>query len=240
MEKEEVVKLVEKARAGDELAFETLFLSYEDLISGQKMTRKFKTFGANNEDFKSLCKLLFVEAIHSYDHTKSKLSTYITNYIHWNYMDRAFKERLVSISRHRINKDSKEVNLKRIEDTTAIPEDDAFFRTYFNKSVVWELRFLTTGESFVINSDNIGPTLVGVYKSKYPRSHHIFESYVNHRINNDLPNSRALQNAAKECGISPLAVKRVVKSAFNHIQNTVSITEAELSHSAKKRTTNVD
>lgn len=229
MESPEIIELVEKAKAGDDLAFEKLFFKYTDLISGQRMATSMgfhPNKGVVDEDYKSLCQVLFVEAIYKYDPTKSKLSTYLVNYIRWSFMQRYLGERLVRINRRSTVEETNDL----LDKTTVIPTLDVE-KNESGHEGVFELGHKDSGQSFIVNKDCLSATLVGFLSEQDDRSKKLvplFEKYLEGMIDNGLSHRNAIKFAATETKTNNFAAAKAIIKASNYLKKNITISEARI------------
>lgn len=221
-ESKEVVDLVEKARAGDDPAFEKLYLMYEDMICGAKMATALGMSPIKSivdEDFRSICKILFVEAVQKYDPMKSKLSTYITNYIRWGYTTKYLNERMIRVTRQPTIKLTNEVQ----DRTAAIPVDKVFFDTHGEKVDFVEVRLNNSEDSFVISKECLGSTLIGFLRSHSTKHADIYEKYLEGMLDKGMSHSDAIKFAMRYSDLTGLGTKKVIIDSSKYLKNLLSV-----------------
>ncbi len=125
-ESQEVRILVQEAKSGNEKAAEILLEKFNKLIHGNyiKSHLNFDFDKVRNvqdkEDAYSILNILFMEAINSYDASKGKFITHLTNRIRFKFREYYLKERLMPV-RH--NKAPEQI-LEMIQKTQCILESD--------------------------------------------------------------------------------------------------------------------
>lgn len=239
-ESKAIIDLVNKAKAGNDEAFESLYFKYRDMISGSRMALALgrqPNAGAVDEDFASICRLLFVEAVLRYDPKKSKLSTYITNYIRWTFTSKMLKERMIKISR----KQTPEATVGFLEKTTVIPVEKAFFNDHFKSSDVIELRLKNSDELFIIVDKNcLAPTLLAYVNAYNANVAEVYKYYLEGILEQGMSHSRAVKFASIKSEINGCTTTRAIKEASKYLKENLEVHQAIMSPSANKKVGHAD
>ncbi len=111
-ESPEVLILIEETKKGNDDAAELLLKRYNKLLHGDYI-RGFLNFNFNksvnkqdNEDVYSILNILFMETVNSYDPSRGKFITHLTNRIKFKFREYLLKERMIPVA---TNKSAKEV-----------------------------------------------------------------------------------------------------------------------------------
>lgn len=118
----EVIRLIEETRKGNDDAAEVLLKRYDKALHGNYIKTYINfDFDKNlnpqdREDAYSILNILFMEAVKTYDPTRGKFLTHLTNRIRFKFREYLLKERLMPITH---NKAPKEI-MKILEKTQCV------------------------------------------------------------------------------------------------------------------------
>ena len=85
-ESPEIIDLINKAKNGDDVAWEKLLAQYQKLLNSTKRTIRTSSAYKEADDIDSILNLLFVESVRSYDPERAKFSTHLVNHIKFSLM----------------------------------------------------------------------------------------------------------------------------------------------------------
>lgn len=111
-------ELLALCKNGNGEAIEILYERYTPLLYGP-FTRGILNYNTNgstkedNEDARSIIKVIFMEAILGYTEGRSTFSTYLVNRIKWKFRDKLFSERIIAVRNNR-----SAAEMKRLLDAT--------------------------------------------------------------------------------------------------------------------------
>jgi DNA-directed RNA polymerase specialized sigma subunit len=102
-ESPEVLSLINKAKDGDEYAWEELIDRYKKMMSTFKDKVKTDKFFDEAKDIESILNVCFVEAVNSYNPEKAKFGTYLTLWVRFKFLGYYLKEKMIPITNNGTN-----------------------------------------------------------------------------------------------------------------------------------------
>lgn len=123
-ESPEIIALIEQSRAGNERAYEELYLKYYPLLNGGFIKKHIKNSDGtvNKEEAMSILNLIFVQAVNSYKPEKSKFITHLTNYVKYKFTGHYLEERMMPFT----NNATKEKIIDKLNKSNCILTDNIF------------------------------------------------------------------------------------------------------------------
>lgn len=111
MSEKEIIKL---CKQGNEEAIESMYIKYQPLLFGPFTSKilNFNTRGSNhhdNEDSRSILRVIFMESLMAYNDDRASFSTYLVNRIRWKFRDKLFSERIIAVRNNRSAREMSEL-----------------------------------------------------------------------------------------------------------------------------------
>lgn len=224
-EKEDVLLLISKAKAGDDDSYNQLYKKYSNLLHG-KYIRKFISSDVDfieHDDINSIMNLIFVESVNSYDPMRSKFITHLTKQIHFKFMSHYLKERMMPFS----NNATKDKIISKLNKTRCILTDDvSMLLGEFSKSSIVDnpsvAHVTYNGQDIEIPVTVLLTSVIPSVTESYPdkKAVDIFMSYVKLILENEKAVIKTLCSEYKE---STPHVKKAIEDVTKFITKHIKI-----------------
>ena len=219
-ESPEIIDLINKAKDGDELAWEKLLNQYQKLLNSTKRSIKTSYVHKEADDIDSILNLLFVESVKNYNPDRAKFSTHLVNYVKFKFLNEYLKERFIPFS----NNSTKEKVLQKIKDTECYYIHDVTNgdgEDILNKFVDNEyINLKIHGEQFGIPLNIFMETVLPNVLESYDKIENakIFNEYLKHYLNGEkCINTRI----AKDLDKSVSTINKAVKETSLYLKETL-------------------